>query len=41
MLPLVTGQVGGIFGSCEWIGAHDPVQVDDYSKSDIQICVPA
>jgi multimeric flavodoxin WrbA len=40
VLNLVVGQVGGIFGSCEWIGAHDTVQVDDYSKYDIQICVP-
>jgi multimeric flavodoxin WrbA len=37
----ITGQIGGIFGSCEWIGSYDTVQVDDYSQYDIQFSVPA
>jgi multimeric flavodoxin WrbA len=40
LLNQVTGIVGGVFGKSEWIGSHDTVQVDDYSKYDIRIHVP-
>jgi hypothetical protein len=37
----ITRLVGFVFGSSEWIGAHDTQQVEDYSKYDIRVCVPA
>jgi multimeric flavodoxin WrbA len=40
LLSQLTGLVGGVFGSSEWVGSHDTLQVDDYSKYDIQICIP-
>jgi multimeric flavodoxin WrbA len=41
MLAHLTGLVGAVFGSCEWIGHHDAQQVEDYAQYDIQVCVPA
>jgi multimeric flavodoxin WrbA len=41
MLAHLTGLLGGVFGSCEWIGHHDAQQVEDYGQYDIQVCVPA
>jgi multimeric flavodoxin WrbA len=40
LLTHLTDLVGSIFGSCERLGSYDTVQVDDYSKYDIQIGVP-
>jgi multimeric flavodoxin WrbA len=41
LLKTITDFVSGVFGSCERIGSYDTLQVEDYSKYDIQICVPA
>jgi multimeric flavodoxin WrbA len=40
LLKQLTGLFTGIYGSCEFVGSYDTLQVSDYSKYDIQICDP-
>jgi multimeric flavodoxin WrbA len=36
----LAGMMGMIYGSCDIVGSHDTLQVNDYSQYDIQICDP-
>jgi multimeric flavodoxin WrbA len=36
----LTGFMSMCYGSCEFLGSYDTLQVNDYSKYDIQICDP-
>jgi putative NADPH-quinone reductase len=41
LLKQLTGGMTALYGSCELLGSYDTLQVNDYSKYDIQICDPA